>query len=28
MSTLGVVVDGRIVHSGSVPARGTVAEWL
>jgi small redox-active disulfide protein 2 len=28
MSTPGVVVDGRIVHSGSVPARGTVAGWL
>jgi small redox-active disulfide protein 2 len=28
LATPGVVVDGRIVHSGSVPAREKIAGWL
>ncbi|WP_157265329.1 thioredoxin family protein [Azohydromonas aeria] len=28
MSTPGVVVDGRLVHAGSVPSRGRVEGWL
>ncbi|MCW9013123.1 MAG: thioredoxin family protein [Gammaproteobacteria bacterium] len=28
MSTPGVVIDGKVVHSGGVPDRKTVAEWL
>ncbi|MEJ2344513.1 MAG: thioredoxin family protein [Gammaproteobacteria bacterium] len=28
MSTPGVVVDGRVVHSGGVPDRNTVETWL
>ena len=28
MSTPGVVIDGRVVHAGGVPARAKVAEWL
>ena len=28
MGTPGVVIDGRVVHAGSVPARANVAEWL
>ena len=28
MSTPGVVVDGVVVHSGGVPARGTVESWF
>ncbi|MFP4252331.1 MAG: thioredoxin family protein [Guyparkeria sp.] len=28
MSTPGVVIDGEVVHSGSMPDRSTVADWL
>lgn len=28
MSTPGVVVDGKVVHSGSVPSSAKVEEWL
>ena len=28
MSTPGVVVDGKVVHSGSVPSTAKVDEWL
>jgi small redox-active disulfide protein 2 len=28
MSTPGVVVDGKVVHSGSVPSTAKVEEWL
>jgi small redox-active disulfide protein 2 len=28
MSTPGVVIDGKVVHSGSVPSRDTIAHWL
>ena len=28
MSTPAVVIDGRVVHSGSVPTKGTVEGWL
>lgn len=28
MSTPGVVVDGTLVHSGSMPSRVQVVEWL
>ena len=28
MSTPGVVVDGRVVHSGGVPSRSTVEGWF
>lgn len=28
MTTPGVVVDGHVVHSGSVPSRSQVASWL
>lgn len=28
MSTPGVVVDGTLVHSGSMPSRSQVVEWL
>ena len=28
MSTPGVVVDGKMVHSGSVPDRGKIGAWL
>ncbi len=28
MSTPGVVVDGKVVHSGSVPDRSRVVTWL
>ena len=28
MSTPGIVIDGRLVHAGSVPSRGRVGGWL
>ena len=28
MSTPGVVVDGKVVHAGGVPARAKVESWL
>ena len=28
MSTPGVVINGIVVHRGSVPSRGVVEEWL
>ena len=28
MATPGVVIDGKIVHAGSVPDRGKVENWL
>ncbi len=28
MSTPGVVVDGKVVHAGGVPAKSAVREWL
>jgi predicted thioredoxin/glutaredoxin len=28
MSTPGVVVDGKVVHAGGVPARSKVASWF
>jgi small redox-active disulfide protein 2 len=28
MSTPGVVVDGKVVHSGGVPSKAKVEEWL
>ena len=28
MSTPGVVVDGKVVHSGSVPDRNKIGAWL
>jgi small redox-active disulfide protein 2 len=28
MSTPGVVVDGKVVHAGGVPARDKIAAWL
>lgn len=28
MSTPGVVVDGKVVHAGGIPARAKVEEWL
>ncbi len=28
ISTPGVVIDGVVVHSGGVPARGTVESWF
>jgi small redox-active disulfide protein 2 len=28
MSTPGVVIDGKVVHVGSVPARAEVEQWL
>ncbi len=28
MSTPGVVVDGKVVHSGSVPDRAKIGGWL
>lgn len=28
MSTPGVVIDGRVVHSGGVPARAKVESWF
>ncbi|MFN3545442.1 MAG: thioredoxin family protein [Thiobacillus sp.] len=28
MSTPGVVIDGKVVHAGGVPARDKIAGWL
>lgn len=28
MNTLGVVIDGKVVHAGSVPTRAQVESWL
>ena len=28
MSTPGVVVDGKVVHSGGVPGRDKIEQWL
>ena len=28
MSTPGVVIDGKVVHAGGVPARGKVESWF
>ena len=28
MSTPGIVLDGKVVHSGSVPDRATIQTWL
>jgi len=28
MSTPGVVIDGKVVHAGGVPARAQVEQWL
>ncbi|MBS9403943.1 thioredoxin family protein [Halomonas sp. TRM85114] len=28
MSTPGVAIDGKLVHSGSVPNRGKIESWL
>jgi small redox-active disulfide protein 2 len=28
MSTPGVVIDGKVVHSGSVPSRDAIVNWL
>ncbi len=28
MSTPGVVIDGKLVHAGSVPARGQIRQWM
>ena len=28
MSTPGVVIDGKVVHTGGVPSRGKVEQWL
>ena len=28
MSTPGVVIDGKVVHAGGVPARGKVEAWF
>lgn len=28
MATPGVVLDGKVVHTGSVPSRDLVARWL
>ena len=28
MATPGVVIDGRVVHSGGVPSRDKIAGWL
>lgn len=28
MSTPGVVVDGRVVHSGGIPSRAQIEQWF
>jgi small redox-active disulfide protein 2 len=28
MSTPGIVIDGKVVHAGSVPSRNRVEQWL
>ena len=28
MSTLGVVIDGKVVHAGGVPSRAKIEQWL
>lgn len=28
MSTPGVVIDGKVVHAGGVPARDKIEQWL
>lgn len=28
MSTPGVVVDGKVVHSGGIPSRDKIEQWL
>jgi small redox-active disulfide protein 2 len=28
MSTPGVVIDGKVVHAGGIPARDKIAGWL
>ena len=28
MSTPGVVIDGKVVHAGSVPTRSAIEQWL
>ena len=28
LSTPGVVIDGKVVHSGGVPARAKIEQWL
>jgi small redox-active disulfide protein 2 len=28
MSTPGVVIDGKVVHSGGIPAKDKIAGWL
>ncbi len=28
MSTPGVVIDGKVVHSGGIPSRDKIEEWL
>ncbi|HEY0635830.1 MAG TPA: thioredoxin family protein [Gammaproteobacteria bacterium] len=28
MSTPGVVIDGKVVHAGSVPSRDAITKWL
>jgi small redox-active disulfide protein 2 len=28
MRTPGVIVDGKIVHSGGIPSREAIADWL
>ncbi|MFN3702696.1 thioredoxin family protein [Thermomonas sp.] len=28
MSTPGVVIDGKVVHAGGIPARDKIGQWL
>jgi len=28
LSTPGVVIDGQVVHSGGIPSRDKIAQWL